>query len=164
MCRWFLVNLLIISLGFNSAYLRWQALRWVQKLPFRILTFSLIISDLILIIIDLILDCPPTPASRTIGSVDMAISCYFVLEIILRIYALTPKVREVRLYTRVRQNFGRCNFLWCTKMHFSPKVFFSRRSWFNIVDFIVVFLTFIISICYTVIVEQLVKEGAFQVQ
>ncbi len=82
------------------------------------MTVVLILLDVALIVTDLWLDCPADPASRAISSVDLAISCYFVLEICLRAAAL------------------------------KPRVFFSRRHWFNVVDLLIVVVTFAVSVVY----------------
>lgn len=114
-------------------YVRWFTLRFiVQSLVFRIITFTLIIIDLSLILVDLILDCPPGKASRVLNFVDFALSCIFMLELFLRIFALRPKI------------------------------FFKRKHWFNILDFGIVFLTLIISIAYTITIEQSIADGIFQ--
>lgn len=79
--------------GWNVHYIRWLLLRYVvQLIAFRLLTVILILIDLGLIIADLILNCPAKSASRTITTIDLIISCYFVFEIALRIFALKPKV------------------------------------------------------------------------
>lgn len=61
---------------------------------------------------------------------DLVISVYFVLEIAIRMFAL------------------------------KPRVFFRRKHWFNIVDFVIVLVTFVISVAYTIVVELAVAEGA----
>ena len=40
----------------------------------------------------------------------------------------------------------------------TPKVFFSKKSWYNIVDFIVVILAFGASIAAMIIVKRLIQE------
>ena len=63
------------------------------QIPFRVLTFFLIIIDMGIVIADMIIDCPGSTVSRTLNAIDVGISLYFVLEISIRIFALTPKVR-----------------------------------------------------------------------
>ena len=69
--------------------------------------------------------CPSNPVSTIIRNVDLAISVYFLVEVFLRIVALTPPV------------------------------FFSKKSWYNIIDFIVVILAFGATIAASVIVDNL---------
>ena len=61
-------------------------------------------------------------------NIDVAISVYFVIEVLARIVALTPKV------------------------------FFSKKSWHNIVDFIVVMLAFAATIAAVVIIDNIEED------
>ena len=99
--------------GWNLPYVRWYLRRIIESLWFRALTMVLIIVDLAVIIMDLATDGGPESNSLTSYQiVDLIITVYFVVEIVLRIFALTHPV------------------------------FFS--TWYNVVDFAVVFITFIV--------------------
>jgi len=111
--------------GLNAAYLHWSLRRFVENIYFRVFTFLLIITDIILVITELAIDCSWHPASIILRNLDLVISVYFVIEVILRISALTPKV------------------------------FFSKRSWHNIVDFVVVILSFAATIVAFVIISDI---------
>eukprot|EP00095_Tigriopus_kingsejongensis_P001029 maker-scaffold587_size153100-snap-gene-0.27 protein:Tk01029 transcript:maker-scaffold587_size153100-snap-gene-0.27-mRNA-1 annotation:"voltage-sensor containing phosphatase" len=103
----------------------------MPSLLFRLFCFVLIILDCVLIISDLIIDCPPQSSSRIIGIAELGISIIFFIEIGVRIFAL------------------------------SPKVFFTWKHWFNISDFVIVLATFAMSLIYTMVIEQSISEGAF---
>eukprot|EP00095_Tigriopus_kingsejongensis_P001026 maker-scaffold587_size153100-snap-gene-0.23 protein:Tk01026 transcript:maker-scaffold587_size153100-snap-gene-0.23-mRNA-1 annotation:"phosphatidylinositol -trisphosphate 3-phosphatase tpte2-like isoform x1" len=118
--------------GCSIEYIRWFTLRFlIQSIVFRLVTFCLIIVDIILIVADLILDCPPLPASRILNFVDLALSALFVMEIGLRIFALRPRI------------------------------FFHKKHWFNIIDFVIVMGTFVISLSFTTIIEMSIADGIF---
>ena len=101
----------------------------MQQIPFRILTLFLIVVDIALIVTATIIEWQPERClseRRTlhiINFVDLGISLYFVVEISTRIFAL------------------------------QPKIFFSRKSWFNILDFCIVFVTFALGIAHMAIVS-----------
>ena len=109
--------------GCNKKFLHWKLRRIVENIYFRIFTFLLIILDVALVITEISIDCSSSEVSTYIRNIDVAISVYFVLEVFLRIIALTPRV------------------------------FFSKRSWHNIVDFVVVILTFGATIAVFVIIN-----------
>ena len=74
------------------------------------------------------MNCSWHPVSIIIRNIDTAISVYFVIEVLLRIIALTPKV------------------------------FFRRKSWDNILDFVVVILAFAASIATVIIVDSIDED------
>ena len=79
-------------------------------------------------IVDISLNCSWHPVSIIIRNIDTAISIYFVIEVFLRMIALTPKV------------------------------FFRRKSWDNILDFVVVMLAFAASVATVIIIESISDE------
>jgi len=102
--------------GWNPEYIKWRLRRVVESLWFRSFTFLLIFVDVILVIIDLV-DQGIESKHETfteIQKVDLIFTCWFVIELILRIIALTPQIFFVK--------------------------------WYNIIDFMVVLITFIIAI------------------
>ena len=102
--------------GWNLPYVRWRLRRLIESLWFRALTMILIIIDIIIVIIDLSSRSSERSSSSgeisTLQILDLILTIYFVVEIGLRILALTHHV------------------------------FFS--TWYNVVDFAVVLITFII--------------------
>merc|ERR1739844_156477 len=104
--------------GCNKGYLRWRLRRIVESLIFRLFTFFLIFLDVIIVIIDLATQDSKNPKNlNPLQIVDLVLTLWFVIELMLRIVALTPPV------------------------------FFAR--WYNVVDFAVVCITFIIVITAT---------------
>jgi len=114
--------------GCNKKFFHWKLRRIVENIYFRIFTFLLIILDISLVIAEVHINCSWNPVSVIIRNIDMILSIYFVIEVVLRIIALTPKV------------------------------FFSRASWHNIVDFFVVFLAFAATIAAMVIIENIADD------
>ena len=114
--------------GCNRKFLHWKLKRIIENIYFRIFTLFLIILDIILVIVDISMNCSWHPVSIIIRNIDTAISVYFVIEVILRIIALTPKV------------------------------FFRRKSWDNILDFVVVILAFAASIATVIIVDSIDED------
>ena len=94
--------------GINSQYITWKLRRLIENIYFRIITFFLILLDIIIVTVDLILE-----GVRELQILDLVLSIYFVIEVTLRIIVLRPKV------------------------------FF--RRWYNVLDFIVIIITSIIS-------------------
>jgi len=111
--------------GCNKKYFHWKLRRIVENIYFRIFTFLLILLDISLVIVEFYIGCSWNPVSIIIRNIDLVLSTYFVVEVFLRIVVLTPKV------------------------------FFSRASWHNIVDFFVVILAFAATIAATVIIENI---------
>jgi len=111
--------------GCNKKYFHWKMRRIVENIYFRIFTFLLILLDISLVIVEVHIGCSWNPVSIIIRNIDMVLSTYFVIEVFLRIVALTPKV------------------------------FFSKASWHNIVDFFVVILAFAATIAATVIIANI---------
>ena len=81
------------------------------------------------LVIEISINCSSNQVSTIIRNVDLAISVYFVVEVFLRIVALTPGV------------------------------FFSKKSWHNIIDFIVVILAFGATIAVSVIIDNINEEN-----
>ena len=98
--------------GRNLPYARWYLRRILESILFRVATMLLILVDICFVIADL-----ATTSERGSVSVysvlDLILTCYFVVEIGLRIFAL------------------------------SYPIFFS--AWYNVVDFAVVLITFIVA-------------------
>ena len=96
-------------------YARWYLRRVLESILFRVATMLLILVDICFVIADLATADPhDARGSPSVYSVlDMVLTCYFVVEIGLRIFAL------------------------------SYPVFFS--AWYNVVDFAVVLITFIVA-------------------
>ena len=146
--------------GCNKKFIHWKLRRTVENIYFRIFTFLLIIIDICLVItgrvyipflfkylgsmkiglqgkreykpslvIEISINCSSNQVSTIIRNVDLAISVYFVVEVFLRIVALTPGV------------------------------FFSKKSWHNIIDFIVVILAFGATIAVSVIIDNINEEN-----
>merc|ERR1711953_1155225 len=114
--------------GCNKKFIHWKLRRTVENIYFRIFTFLLIIIDICLVITEISINCSSNQVSTIIRNVDLAISVYFVVEVFLRIVALTPGV------------------------------FFSKKSWHNIIDFIVVILAFGATIAVSVIIDNISDE------
>ena len=63
----------------------------MESLTFRALTFFLIILDVIVVIIDLV-NYPQSQTMNPCQIIDLIITVWFVIELALRIVALTPPV------------------------------------------------------------------------
>ncbi len=98
--------------GANWPYIRWRLRRFVESFAFRVFTFFLIIFDICIVIADLVDNPDPGGKMSTLQVIDLIITVWFVIELVLRIVAL------------------------------SHPLFFSQ--WYNVVDFAVVLITFII--------------------
>jgi len=120
--------------GCNYTFVRWRIRRGVENLYFRVLTFMLIIIDLCLVISELVINCCGHPVSRAFRIADLALSWYFLLEVVLRIFAL------------------------------SPKVFFRKSSWDNILDLVVVLLALAASIAAMVVIGGMSEEELYWVE
>eukprot|EP00092_Neocalanus_flemingeri_P005758 GFUD01006198.1.p1 GENE.GFUD01006198.1~~GFUD01006198.1.p1 ORF type:complete len:598 (-),score=127.12 GFUD01006198.1:1009-2802(-) len=114
--------------GCNKKFFHWRLRRIVENIYFRIFTFLLILLDISLVIAEIYISCSWNPVSVIIRNIDLVLSVYFVIEVFLRVIALTPKV------------------------------FFSRASWHNIVDFIVVILAFAATVAAMVIIANVGKD------
>ena len=77
--------------GCNQEYVFWRLRRIVESLWFRAFTFLLIVVDLIVVIIDLCYDYD-TETYNEYEIIDLIITLWFVIELVLRIVALTPPV------------------------------------------------------------------------
>ena len=75
---------------------RWRLRRIVESLIFRLTTFFLIFLDVIIVIVDLVENSDPADkASESLNTyevIDLVLTLWFVVELILRIVALTPAV------------------------------------------------------------------------
>jgi len=114
--------------GWNKKFLHWRLRRAVENIYFRIFTFILIFGDISIVITEMVISCSGNPVSIILRHVDLILSTYFLIEVILRILALTPKV------------------------------FFSRHSWHNVVDFIVVLLAFAATIAAWIVINNIPEE------
>jgi PTEN phosphatase family protein len=99
--------------GWNLPYVRWCLRRIIESIWFRVITMLLILFDICVVIADLATeDSEENTTLNVYGILDLVLTIYFVIEIVLRIVALTYPV------------------------------FFS--TWYNVVDFAVVLVTFIV--------------------
>jgi len=114
--------------GCNKKYFHWKLRRFVENVYFRIITFLLIFLDIGFVITELVFSCAGNPTSVIIRHLELALSVYFLIEVILRVIALTPQV------------------------------FFSKKSWHNIIDFLVVILAFAATIATVVIINNIASE------
>lgn len=69
-------------------YVRFRLRRLVESLWFRAATLALIVADVVIVVVDL---CQGG-RNRGLMTADLAITCYFVAEVALRIAALTQAV------------------------------------------------------------------------
>lgn len=79
--------------GFNAPFIRWRLRRIIESIWFRAITLFLILFDVIIVIIDV--SSPRDPSSgalSTLQIIDFILTLYFVIEIYLRIVALTQPV------------------------------------------------------------------------
>jgi len=111
--------------GCNKKYLHWKLRRTVENIYFRLITLLLIALDISFIIVEVAISCAGSPTVEIIRNLEMALSVYFLFEVFCRVIALTPKL------------------------------FFSKKSWYNIVDFVVVILAFAASIATTIMVAEI---------
>ena len=98
--------------GRNLPYARWYLRRILESILFRVATMLLILLDICFVIADIAATSDPGSVS-VYAVLDMVLTCYFVVEVALRVFAL------------------------------SYPVFFS--AWYNVVDFAVVLITFIVA-------------------
>merc|ERR1719507_2209735 len=91
--------------GCNKKYLHWKLRRTVENIYFRLITLFLIALDIGFIMVEIAISCAGSPTVEIIRNLEMALSVYFLFEVFCRVIALTPKL------------------------------FFSKKSWYNIVDF-----------------------------
>ena len=96
------------SKGMNREYLRWKLRRIVESIYFRLTTILLILVDLIIVTIDLAMG-KQAPYGLKIS--DFVFSLYFVLEIILRIVAITPASFFLQSYNAVDFVIVFCTFI-----------------------------------------------------
>ena len=86
------------SKGMNKEYLRWRLRRLVESIYFRLTTIILILIDLIIITVDLAMG---RQAPFGLKIADFVFSLYFVLEIVVRIVAITPPAFFVQCYNTI---------------------------------------------------------------
>lgn len=73
-------------LSHACSFIRWRTRRFVEHFVVRLLTFILIIVDMIILIVDL---CDGEPdANDPLEYCALAFSSYFMIEVILRIFGL----------------------------------------------------------------------------
>ena len=96
------------SKGMNQEYLRWKLRRIVESIYFRLTTILLILVDLIIVTIDLAMG---REAPYGLKITDFVFSLYFVLEIILRIVAITPASFFLQCYNTVDFVIVFCTFI-----------------------------------------------------
>ena len=77
--------------GWNKEYIRWRLRRIVESLLFRTFTMILIVIDVIIVIIDLVENKGANQSFNPYQLVDLLITIWFVIELVLRIVALTPQ-------------------------------------------------------------------------
>ena len=88
--------------GANLAYIRFRLRRIVESIPFRLLTLILIAADIAVVVAELCLDPYEDQAAvKALRAVDFAFTIYFVVEIGLRITALTQPVFFAQWYNVV---------------------------------------------------------------
>jgi len=114
--------------GCNKKYLHWKLRRTVENIYFRLMTLLLIALDISFIIVEVVISCAGNPTVEIIRALEMALSVYFLFEVFCRVIALTPKL------------------------------FFSKKSWYNIVDFVVVILAFAASIATYIMIATIDKR------
>lgn len=77
--------------GWNVPYCRWRLRRVIESLFFRVLTLFLILFDIVIVILDLA-SSKQEDSISTYQIIDLIFTIYFVVEIILRLLALTQPV------------------------------------------------------------------------
>lgn len=82
--------------GWNQDYVRWRLRRTVESLWFRVFTFVLIVIDIIVVIVDLVNNPGANLTFNSLQLTDLILTVWFVIELILRIVALTSQVFFVR--------------------------------------------------------------------
>lgn len=75
--------------GFNLYYMQWRTRRFVEHFVVRLLTAILIVVDMIILFVDLF---NPHVKNDPLEYCSLAFSTYFMIEVILRIFGLGPKV------------------------------------------------------------------------
>ena len=78
--------------GMNWPYIRWRLRRIVESFVFRVATFLIIIFDICIVIADLINNPDHSGPMTTLQIIDLVITMWFVIELCLRITALTHPV------------------------------------------------------------------------
>ncbi|XP_076042441.1 phosphatidylinositol 3,4,5-trisphosphate 3-phosphatase TPTE2-like isoform X2 [Oratosquilla oratoria] len=113
------------SPGCNHQYMQWRVRRFVEHFAVRVFTAVLIVIDMILLIVDLFNN--PRLSNDPLEYCCLAFSTYFMIEVLLRVFAL------------------------------GPYIFF--RTWYNILDCILVVTTFVLSVV-TVCIENMASNPA----
>ncbi|XP_037078025.1 phosphatidylinositol 3,4,5-trisphosphate 3-phosphatase TPTE2-like isoform X2 [Pollicipes pollicipes] len=117
--------------GCNFHYIRWKVRRTVEHLACRLFVLVLILVDISIVIVDLTNEFT-SKLDAKLAIVSFAFSCFFLLEVSLRIFGVGPKY-----------------FFNFTRHH----------AWWNIVDFAVVVVTFITSVL-DLTVENMATDGS----
>ena len=126
--------------GCNKKYLHWKLRRTVENIYFRLITLLLIALDISFIIVEIAISCAGNPTVEIIRILEMALSVYFLFEV--------RSDNLLWLLLSFKQVF-------CRVIALTPKLFFSKKSWYNIVDFVVVILAFAASIATLVMVASI---------
>ena len=74
--------------GLNRDYVTWRLRRIIESIWFRVFTILLIFIDLVIVIVDLSI----AGSQPSLQIADLVISIYFVLEVALRMFVLTPRI------------------------------------------------------------------------
>ena len=96
------------SKGMNREFFRWKLRRIVESIYFRLTTIVLILVDLIIVTVDLAMG---SQAPYGLEISDFVFSLYFVLEILLRIVAITPASFFLQCYNTVDFVIVFCTFI-----------------------------------------------------
>lgn len=76
--------------GWNKPYVTWKTRRIIESIWFRVFTLTLILVDVTIVIIDLV--SPTEEHNEAFLILDLFITIYFVIEIVVRIIVLTKQV------------------------------------------------------------------------
>jgi len=96
--------------GWNLAYARFRLRRVIESIYFRVFTLILILLDITLVLVD-IFSGNAGDGGSVLMTIDLVITCYFVVEICLRILALTQKVFFSAWYNVVDFAVVLCTFV-----------------------------------------------------
>ena len=96
------------SKGMNREFIRWKLRRIVESIYFRLTTIVLILVDLSIVSVDFAMG---NQAPYVLEISDFVFSLYFVLEIILRIVAITPASFFLQCYNTVDFVIVFCTFI-----------------------------------------------------
>ncbi len=109
--------------GWNEDYLRFRLRRVVESFLFRVFTLLLILIDLVIVLVDLFIG-----GSDALRVADLAITVYFVIEIVLRIAALTQRVFFTAWYNVIDFAVVLSTFVLATAAQASPVAWGGRGT------------------------------------